>query len=160
MTRWLRYPFISLAVAALWLLMNQSAAPGHILLGILLGLAGGGLLATLELPEGILRRPLAALRLTIAVVTDVARSNIAVARIVLGARPVQPGFMTLPLEIRSPYALAALAVIITATPGTLWVAFDDRAGELTIHVLDLVDKTVWVETIKQRYECHLMEIFE
>jgi multicomponent K+:H+ antiporter subunit E len=160
MTRWLRYPFISLAVAGVWLLMNQSVASGHILLGVLIGLAAGGLLAALELPGGILRRPLAALRLTIAVATDVARSNIAVARIVLGTRPVHPGFMTLALDIRSPYALAALAVIITATPGTLWVSFDECTAELTIHVLDLVDESEWVETIKHRYESYLMEIFE
>ena len=29
-----------------------------------------------------------------------------------------------------------------------------------MHVLDLVDETVWVRTIKGRYERLLMEIFE
>lgn len=160
MTRWLPYPLVSLAVLALWLMLSESLAPRHILLGILLGLAAGGLLAALGLPRIVARRTLAVLRLTGTVLIDVARSNIAVARIVLGRRPVHSGFMTLPLDIRTPYALAALAIIITATPGTLWVRFDDRCGDLTIHVLDLVDETVWVETIKHRYERFLMEIFE
>lgn len=29
-----------------------------------------------------------------------------------------------------------------------------------IHVLDLVDEGEWVRTIKERYERHLLEIFE
>jgi multicomponent K+:H+ antiporter subunit E len=31
---------------------------------------------------------------------------------------------------------------------------------LMIHVLDLVDEAEWIRTIKQRYERHLLEIFE
>jgi multicomponent K+:H+ antiporter subunit E len=31
---------------------------------------------------------------------------------------------------------------------------------LTIHVLDLVDRSAWVETIKGRYERRVMEMFE
>jgi multicomponent K+:H+ antiporter subunit E len=70
------------------------------------------------------------------------------------------GFMDIPLELRAPYGLATLAIIITSTPGTLWVNFDSAKGVLTIHVLDLVDETAWIATIKQRYERRLMEIFE
>jgi multicomponent K+:H+ antiporter subunit E len=29
-----------------------------------------------------------------------------------------------------------------------------------IHVLDLIDESEWVRTIKGRYEHHLLEIFE
>jgi multicomponent K+:H+ antiporter subunit E len=39
------------------------------------------------------------------------------------------------------------------------VDFDEASGTLTIHVLDLVDKTEWVRTIKGRYERLLLEIF-
>jgi multicomponent K+:H+ antiporter subunit E len=85
-----------------------------------------------------------------------------VARIVLGPRrsDVTSGFMNIPLEMRAPYGLAALAIIITSTPGTLWVDFDSARGVLTIHVLDLIDEEAWIATIKQRYERRLMEIFE
>jgi len=57
------------------------------------------------------------------------------------------------------YGLATLACIITSTPGTLWVDFNEASGTLTIHVLDLVDETEWVRTIKGRYERPLLEIF-
>lgn len=62
--------------------------------------------------------------------------------------------------MRNPFGLAALAVIITATPGTVWVDYDAGEGMLTIHVLDLVDEATWIGTIKHRYERRLMEIFE
>jgi multicomponent K+:H+ antiporter subunit E len=66
----------------------------------------------------------------------------------------------IPLDMRDPYGLASLACIITSTPGTLWVNFDGQKGALTIHVLDLVDKEEWIRIIKDRYERHLLEIFE
>ena len=67
--------------------------------------------------------------------------------------------MDIPLDLRDPYGLAALACIITSTPGTLWVDFDAASGTLTIHVLDLVDESEWIRTIKGRYERLLLEIF-
>ena len=89
------------------------------------------------------------------------KSNIAVARIILGTKRKErtAGFVEIPLELRDPYGLAALACIITSTPGTLWVDFNEASGILTIHVLDLVNESEWVGIIKGRYERRLMEIF-
>ena len=70
------------------------------------------------------------------------------------------GFLTIPLDLRSQQGLAVLSIIITSTPGTIWVNYDAAKGTLLLHVLDLVDETVWVRTIKGRYERLLMEIFE
>jgi multicomponent K+:H+ antiporter subunit E len=53
-----------------------------------------------------------------------------------------------------------LACIITSTPGTLWVSFDQSTGILMIHVLDLIDEREWMYTVKHRYERLLLEIFE
>jgi multicomponent K+:H+ antiporter subunit E len=116
----------------------------------------------LDLPQARLRRPLAILRLAARVFADIVRSNVAVARIVLGwgRSGRTPGFVDIPLELRDAYGLAALACIITATPGTLWVGFDAPTGTLTIHVLDLVDEREWIDTIKTHYEQSLREIFE
>jgi multicomponent K+:H+ antiporter subunit E len=101
------------------------------------------------------------IRLSALVLADIVRSNIAVARIVLGigGRERRSGFVDIYLELRDPYALAALACIITSTPGTLWVNFDAKNGALTIHVLDLIDESEWTRTIKGRYERLLLEIF-
>lgn len=163
MRRWLPYPLLSLALFVLWLLLNQTLAASHLLLAFGLAIGGGLTLIALEPPAIRLRRPLAVLKLSRLVLTDIVRSNVAVARIILGRRGLpseMSGFMDIPLELRAPYGLTALAVIVTSTPGTLWVNFDSANGVLTIHVLDLIDENAWIVTIKQRYERLLLEIFE
>jgi multicomponent K+:H+ antiporter subunit E len=162
MTRLLPFPLQSAGLLVLWLLLNQTLSLGHLLLGALLALAGGWTMSALDVPKGRVRRPAMILRLAFRVLADIVRSNIAVARIVLGfgGRKLTSGFVLIPIELRNPYGLAALACIITSTPGTLWVNFDAAKGTLTIHVLDLVDESEWIRTIKGRYERHLLEIFE
>ena len=127
-----------------WLLLNQSLSLGQLLLACAVSAIGLFAFSALQLPGLRLRAPTAMLRLFGVVVTDILRSNLAVGRIVLGLTDRTPtaGFVTIPLDLRDPYGLAALACIITATPGTLWVNFDAAARELTIHVLDLPMSTV------------------
>jgi multicomponent K+:H+ antiporter subunit E len=160
MTRLVPFPLVSAGLLVLWLLLNGLSA-GHILLGGTVALIGGWAFGALEPPKMRLRRPLAVLRLTAMVFADIVRSNVAVARIILGLEPRRwiSGFVDIPLELRDPYGLATLACIITSTPGTLWVDFNEASGTLPIHVLDLVDETEWVRTIKGRYERLLLEIF-
>jgi multicomponent K+:H+ antiporter subunit E len=161
MSRFLPFPLASLSLLLLWLLFTQTASLGHLILGAAVALAGGWALTLLELPKGGPGRLAAACRLVVWVLIDIARSNVAVARIILGleSRRWTSGFVEIPLELRDPYGLAALACIITSTPGTLWVDFDPASGMLTIHVLDLVDESDWARTIKGRYERLLLEIF-
>ncbi|BBO14475.1 Na+/H+ antiporter subunit E [Bradyrhizobium sp. TM102] len=162
MTRFLPFPIVSFCLLALWLLLNQAATLGHILLGCMVALVGGRILTVLELPSVRVRRPRVILRLLGLVAVDIVRSNLAVGQIVLGfgRRQRTSGFVKIPLDMRNPYGLASLACIITSTPGTLWVNFDAQKGSLMIHVLDLVDENEWIRTIKDRYERHLLEIFE
>jgi multicomponent K+:H+ antiporter subunit E len=162
MKRILPFPLLSLALLITWLLLNQSLGVGHVLLGALLGLCGSWVTAALLPATARVRRPGAMLRLSVLVLIDIVRSNIAVARIILspGGTRHSSGFVAIPLELRAPYGLAVLACIITATPGTLWADFDSGEGMLTIHVLDLIDEDAWIRIIKNRYERLLMEIFE
>lgn len=151
-----------LALIAMWLVLNGSLSLADLALGALTALAGVLGLARLQPASTRLRRPRAAAMLAGVVLRDIVRSNVAVATIVLrrGARGRTAGFVNIPLEIRQPTALAALACIITSTPGTAWAGYDSRSNILTMHVLDLVDDAAWVRTIKERYERRLMEIFE
>ena len=159
MMRLLPFPLVSAGLLGLWLLLNQSLSAGQFLLGVVLALVGGWALAALRPPKTRVRRAGAILRLSSLVLADIVRSNVAVGRIILGlgGKRRTAGFVSIPLELRDPYALATLACIITATPGTLWVGFE--GGVLTIHVLDLIDESEWVRTIKTRYERRLLEIF-
>ena len=161
MTRLVPFPIVSAGLLVFWLMLNQTLSLGHILLGGAVALIGGWALAALQPPKARPRRLVAIFRLAALVIADIVRSNIAVARIILGLgrKRWTSGFVEIPLELRDPYGLAALACIITSTPGTLWVDFNETSGTLTIHVLDLVDKAEWVRIIKGRYERLLLEIF-
>jgi multicomponent K+:H+ antiporter subunit E len=94
---------------------------------------------------------------------DIVRSNLAVARIVLGLvrdRQVRSGFLDIPLDVTDPHALSFLAVIVTATPGTSWAGVTSDARLLRLHMLDLKDEQEWIRSFKQRYEQPLIRIFE
>ena len=163
MKRWLPYPLLWAMLTALWLLLNQTLAPGHVLLGGLLAFGACLAYRALQAPPRGPRRPAVIARLAWLVLTDIVRSNIAVGRIVLNPRRQRrqtSGFVDIPIELRHPGALAVLACIITATPGTAWARYDSTRGVLTLHILDLIDEAAWARVIKDRYERRLKEIFE
>ncbi len=162
MRRWLPFPLLTAALVAMWLLLTESVSLGSILMGGVLALLTVQGFARLDPPRGRLRRPRAAVTLAGLVLADVARSNLAVARIILNPKRTErvSGFLRIPLDMRAPYGLAALACIITATPGTIWVEYNSANNTILLHILDLVDESAWIDTIKGRYEKRLMEIFE
>ena len=108
------------------------------------------------------RQPRALLRLLGNVAVDVVRSNFEVARAVLTQRvpDITSAFVRVPLDIRDPNALAVLAAIVAATPGTAWGELSLDRRVLLLHVLAVRDEAQFIQTVKQRYERHLKEIFE
>jgi len=162
MKRWLPFPLLWALLVAMWLALNETLATAHLLLGAGVALTAVLGLHVLQEPQTRLRRPRIAAELVWLVLTDVVRSNIAVARIVIqgGTHEQTEGFLEIPLTLRNPVGLAALACIITSTPGTAWAGYNPGSGVLTMHILDLVDEETWVRTIKDRYERRLMKIFQ
>ena len=160
MKRLVPHPLMAAGLVLMWLLLNQSIAPAHILLGIVLAVATTWVMAALRVDGPKIRWSSAIPRLAVVVLRDIIRSNIAVAGIILSRRAhATSGFVRIPLETSNRYCLAVLACIITATPGTLWMEHDSRRNILLLHVLDLVDEGHWIEIVKRRYERLLMEIF-
>ncbi|SHI01989.1 Na+/H+ antiporter subunit E [Pollutimonas bauzanensis] len=162
MKRYLHRLILPLLLLALWLLLNNTLSPGQLALGAILALLLGWAALALRPLQAYPKKPLLAARLIWHVAVDITHSNIAVARIIwLGAKAdVTPGFLKIALRMRDPHGLAALACIITYTPGTVWSDYSEDDGLLTLHVLDLKDESQWRHTIQHRYERPLMEIFE
>lgn len=159
------WPYLSLFTVVLygiWLLLNDSLAPGQLLLGLVMTLIVSVATAAMLRSRARPHHLMVAIRLFFCVLVDIFRSNIAVARIILGPAELRRGanFMRIPIDMRDPYGLTVLACIITATPGTVWAGLSPEGDALTIHVLDLQDEETWVHIIKYRYEHPLMEIFE
>lgn len=161
MSRILPHPLLSAALTLTWLLLNAPPTPGNALLALVVGLTVPAVMGALEPRRVRLRAPATLARLAILVLYDMIRSNIDVARVILGLRSGErkTGFVTVPLELREPVGLTILAVILTATPGTLWVQYDSDTGCLLLHVLDYTEDSAWERRIKDRYERPLMEIF-
>jgi len=156
-------PVLIVSLVVMWLLLNQTLAPGHFVLGTILAIALAWASAVLRPLRPRFSRAYLAIVLFIVVLKDIVRSNIGVARIVLGLvrdRKIRSGFVKIPLELTDPHGLAVLAGIVTATPGTVWVDLNVQTGVLTLHVLDLKDEAEWIDWIKGRYERLLMGIFK
>jgi multicomponent K+:H+ antiporter subunit E len=156
-------PTVVLCLTVLWLILQQTIAPDQILLGVMLAVLLAGASSRLRPLRAHLRRVDLAAALIFIVLWEIIQSNIAVARIVLGLvrnREVRSGFVQIPLELRDPYGLAALAAIITATPGTVWAGLSADGKHLTLHILDIEDEQRWIGYIKDRFERPLMRIFE
>jgi multicomponent K+:H+ antiporter subunit E len=156
-------PVLTGVLFLLWLLLNQSLSLGQVLLGLILAVALAWASGVVRPVTPRIRHAHRAVVLLGFVLLDIVRSNIGVARIVLGLvrdREVRSGFVKIPLELKDPHGLAVLACIVTATPGTVWADHDSAANVLTLHVLDLKTEQEWSDWVKHRYERLLMEIFE
>lgn len=162
MRRILPHPILSAGLFVASILMSASVAPPSIALAVIAALTAPWIMIALRVDPIRVRAPLAMIQLALAVAADVVRSNWAVVQIILGGRKRErvSGFVHVPLTLRDRYGLAVLAIIVTSTPGTLWVEYEAATERLLLHVLDLVDEEVWVRTIQDRYERRLKEIFE
>lgn len=162
MSRVIPHPFLSLVLVGMWILLTDPTL-GHLVLGTLVALVAGWAYGAVAPESPRVRSVTAITRLMWIVALDILRSNLAVAwLIVTGGRHGQrrSGFVEVPLRIKDPVSLAILAIIVTATPGTAWLAHDPEGDVLLLHVFDLVDPDDWRHLITQRYEALLMEAFE
>jgi multicomponent K+:H+ antiporter subunit E len=164
MKRLLPQPLVSLLLLVVWLLLNNTVHPAHLLLGA--ALAVGIPLFSSRLKVGAPRLPrlrngLLAMRLGAVVLYDIIKSNLDVARLILGRESnIRPAFVWLPLDLNDDHAKAVLAGIITMTPGTLSSDFSEDGRWLLIHALNVPDQDALIADIKSRYEAPLKEIFE
>ena len=166
MKHWLRKlfpaPLLSLALLAIWLVLNRDYSLGQVLLGALVATLVPQMTQSLRPTPVRIRHLGVAFRLFMQVGWDVIVWNWRVLLGTLATRERLPrgGFITVPLDLRDPSGLAVLAAIMCVIPGTIWseIALDRSA--LLVHIFDLADAQDEIELIKTRYERPLMEIFE
>jgi len=161
MARWLPNPPLTVLLALLWLMLNNTLSLAHLLLGLFLGwgiplLVRGFLI---EVPR--VRKPLKLCLFILKVLYDIAIANVHVARLVLGPRKnLRPAFVEVPMAIRNEFALATLTSIISLTPGTVSACLSLDRRKLVVHALDVPDLEALIAEIKRNYETPLLEIFE
>jgi len=151
---------LAATVFVFWLLMNDQVSAGHALMGLLLALAIPPFAARLDREFARIGRISGIPRMLLVLLLDVVRSNITVARQVLGREEeITPGFIWVPLDIGNIHGIAALTSMITLTPGTVSASLSEDRRYLLVHVLNLKDPETVIQEIKTRYEAPLMEIF-
>ncbi len=156
----LPHPGLSFFLLVLWLLLNNSAAPGHLVLGGLLGVLIP-LFTRRFWPErlGLANWGLM-FRFTGRVLWDIIVANFVVARVVLGPLSVvQPAFVRVPLDIHDDFPVTMLASVVSLTPGTVSADIDRERRHLLVHVLSVEDTEALAREIKARYEAPIKEIF-
>jgi len=160
MKRWLPHPVLTPLLTLLWLLLNNTTAPGHIVLGLALGWAIPWFTLAFW-PEPVrFHRPMAMLRFAGVFLVDVVSSNLTVARLVLaGPRALRPAFVQVPLDVTDEFAISLLANVICLTPGTVSAHLSPDHRVLMLHALVCEDADALVHTIKIRFETPIKEIF-
>jgi multicomponent K+:H+ antiporter subunit E len=154
-------PLITLALLIAWLMLNQSISAGNLLLGFAFGVAIPWFSERMRPDKPYLAAWGTTLRLGFVVLRDIVMSNIDVAKRVLGPEAaIQSRFVWVPLDIRDPHGIVALAGIITMTPGTLSSDLSEDRRHLLVHALHCEDEAALVADIKARYEAPLIRIFE
>lgn len=155
----LPHPLLSLVLLGIWLLLNNTLAPGHIVLGgalaILIPYASSAFW-----PEQVcLQRPFLLVKFIGRVMLDILIANLLVARLILGSnRKLQPAFIRYRLRLQSPLAISILANTISLTPGTVSCDLSADRRYLLIHSLHVDDMETTVREIRQRYEQPLLEV--
>jgi multicomponent K+:H+ antiporter subunit E len=161
MKKILPHPFVSFLLFVIWLLLNNTVHPAHLVLGAVLALAIPIVFPQPAIVKSRIKQPLTLIVLMVIVFYDIVKSNITVALLILGREQnIRPSFVWVPLDINDATAKTALAGIITMTPGTLSSDFSDDGKFLLVHAFNVDDAAALVAEIKERYEAPLKEIFE
>jgi multicomponent K+:H+ antiporter subunit E len=156
------HPLLTLTLAVVWVLLANEPTLGAALLGLLLGVVLPLVTAPFWPDQPVVRGPVRIAEYAAIVLWDICVANVEVARLILFRRAdtLRSGFVTVPLELRTPEAITALAGTITMTPGTVSADLSADGRALLVHALEVEDPDALVASIKQRYERRLKEIFE
>lgn len=159
MRRWFPSLLLSASICAFWLLLNESLHPAHLLMGVVLGVSVPILVAPLKPRGPRLRKPVLLVRLVLRVGAAVVLSALDVAAGVLNPNAPKTGFVVVPLDLRNAHGLAALAIITTVIPGSVWSELAPDRSAVRIHVFGLKDEASFIDHYKHHYELPLKEIF-
>ena len=105
-------------------------------------------------------KPWKAILYVLMVMKDIVVANVEVALWIIGpVKKLKPSFVAIPINIQSDLGITILASTVSLTPGTVSAEVSEDKQWLYIHALHLDNENELIETIKQRYEQPIKEIF-
>ncbi|SEQ81353.1 multicomponent K+:H+ antiporter subunit E [Loktanella sp. DSM 29012] len=156
------HPILTLILVVVWCLLQNTITLGTVVMGLILGFIIPITTAAYWPNRPPLPKPWRLVNYLALVMWDVVVANIEVARIVLfkSNAAMQPNWVVIPLDLRTPEAITMLAGTITLTPGTVSADLSADGTALLVHALDAPDPDAVRDDIKARYESRLKRIFE
>jgi multicomponent K+:H+ antiporter subunit E len=155
------HPILSISLLITWLLLNNTIAAGHIVLGGILAILIPWFTSSFWPERVCAKNPKAFFKFAGVVLYDIVVANMTVAKQVLSPNDsLKPTFFNLPLDIKHPLGISTLASTISLTPGTVSCDLSEDRTYLIIHGLSIDDVDATIDEIKQRYEKPLMEVFK
>lgn len=159
--RLLPHPALSVMLAVVWMLLVNELTFGALFLAVVFG--GLTPLVTSRFwPD----RPAVRFGPDMAgylgiVLFDILVANFQVAWLIVTRRnrDLRSQWLVIPLELRSPEAITALAGTISLTPGTVSSDISSCGRALLVHAIDVADPEAEVARIKRRYEARLLKVF-
>jgi multicomponent K+:H+ antiporter subunit E len=155
------HPLLTLLIVVVWILLN-GISWGAAVLGLILGIMVPRLTSAFWPDRPVVRSPLTIIAYAFIVLWDIVVANFQVAYLILFRRgdDLHSHFVTIPLDLKTPEAISALAGTITMTPGTVSATLSADGRALLVHCLETDDPEKTVADIKARYEARLQRIFE
>jgi multicomponent K+:H+ antiporter subunit E len=161
MNKIIPHPILTISLIIVWLLLNNTIAAGHIVLGTILAILIPWFSASFWEEKVCAKNPIVFLKFVAVVMYDIIIANITVAKQVLGSNnELKPTLFNLPITIEHPLGISILASTISLTPGTVSCDLSEDKTYLVIHGLSVENVEEEVETILNRYEKPLLEVFK
>lgn len=153
-------PIHSLLLFIVWLLLNNSMSPGHIVLAAFFAITIPFIVTGMRDEHPKILKPWLAIRYILMVIWDILVANFEVALLIIGPlKKLKPSFVAIPIDITSDLGITILASTVSLTPGTVSAEVSKDRTWLYIHALHLDDEAELIELIKSRYEKPIKEIF-
>ncbi len=156
----LPHPILTIMLWLIWLLLNNTVAAGHMVLGLILAILIP-LWSSAFWPEKVrIKAPLTLLKFLAIVFYDIVIANMIVAKLILGRNDnLKPAFFNINLDIQTPLGISILANTISLTPGTVSCDLSIDRRHLLVHALHVDDIPDTIKQIKERYEAPLKKVF-
>lgn len=154
------HPLLSLILWVIWLLLNNSIDPGHMVLGAVLAIFIPWLTSSYWPEQILIRHPWKLVLYIVTVLYEILVANAVVAKLILGPqKKLNPGFLHYELQLTSPVGISLLANTISLTPGTVSCDLTEDRRYLLIHALHIDDVAEIKAEIHRKFEKPLLEIF-
>lgn len=157
----LPHPALSIMLALVWMLLLNSFTAGGLVLAIVFAIVVPLITSRFWPDRPVMRFGLPIVGYISIFLFDIIVANFQVAWLILFRRnrDLRSRWLVIPLELRSPEAISALAGTISLTPGTVTADVSSDGRALLVHVIDAADPEAEVARIKARYEARLLRIY-